>query len=245
MAAAPAAIPQFLNYDDIEPYIRRHVRKWFYQGPFLTALREGRLNRPQLRYFALQYGHYSRHFPRVLGAAISAMEAMEDWWIPLADNLWDEAGRGVPNRSHGALYQTFLSSVDPEAVLAATTWGRAVQKAVTYFVRFFQNASPIDAMAAVGLGSELFASDVMGWILEGLRHPRYQHPRRLDLKFWETHVLRDEPRHYALCRKALLPRIGPEHLPRLVAVGLDIARSEALMYTEILEEFPCRTIPSP
>ncbi|MCY0907742.1 MAG: iron-containing redox enzyme family protein, partial [Sulfobacillus thermotolerans] len=80
-------------------------------SPFFEALAAGQYTPIQLRHFAIQYGYYSRHFPRVLGAAISAMAPYPQWWMPLADNLWDEAGRGVPGKSHEELYRTFLLSV--------------------------------------------------------------------------------------------------------------------------------------
>ncbi len=55
----------------------------------------------------------------MLGAAISAMAPAGVWWIPLADNLWDEAGRGIPGKSHEELYKTFLLSADPQLTLDA------------------------------------------------------------------------------------------------------------------------------
>jgi len=226
----------FAHYPDVERAITQAVDRWFYRGPFFRALRSGMLERPALRYFAVQYGHYSRHFPRILGAAIAAAEGDVAWWVPLADNLWDEAGRGVLGHTHQDLYRTFLVSVDPEADLAREPMGEAVERAVARFLRFFRRATPLEAIAGVGLGSELFAGTVMGWIRDGLAHPRYQSPRPLDLRFWHVHVTVDEPRHYALLRGLLEAHDTPEDLARMAAVGLRLARWEAAMYTGIWRE---------
>lgn len=234
-------MPVISQYSAVEPVILASVQTWFYDGPFFQTLRQGGLDRPGLIYFTVQYGHYSRQFPRVLGAAISAMAPDADWWIPLADNLWDEAGRGLPGKSHQALYQTFMNSVEPNLDPQRFPMGPAVTRAVDTFLTFFRQARPLEAMAAVGLGSELFAGTVMGWILDGLQHPRYQAPHPLDLGFWQVHVDRDEPRHYALCKTVLEPAARVADLPTLVDIGLDIARSEAEMYTGILQEIIAHT----
>jgi pyrroloquinoline-quinone synthase len=228
--------PALTRYGDVERTIAEAVDRWFRRGPFFRALGAGALERPALRYFAVQYGHYSRHFPRILGAAIAAAEGDAAWWVPLADNLWDEAGRGVPGHTHQDLYRTFLVSVDPAADLEREPMGPGVRRAVDRFLRFFRRATPLDAVAGVGLGSELFAGTVMAWIRDGLAHPHYQTPRPLDLRFWHVHVTVDEPRHYALLRGILAAHGTPEELARMAAVGLKLARWEAAMYTDIWRE---------
>ncbi len=219
----------------------RLVTREFFGAPFFQSLTTGEYDWPQLRYFALQYGHYSRNFPRILGAAISAMEPSSEWWIPLADNLWDEAGRGLPGHNHQALYQTFLSSVDPRLATAdpaplPTAMGAAVAAAVQTFLTFFRTASPLQAMAAVGLGSEFFAGRVMGTIGLGLAHPRYNARRRLNLSFWTIHAEHDEPRHYQLCREILVRYQAPQDLDLLWQTGAFIACSEAKMYHQLDQE---------
>lgn len=217
------------------------VRREFFNAPFFRALAQGDYDASQLRHFALQYGHYSRNFPRILGAAISAMEPLSEWWVPLADNLWDEAGRGSSSRSHQALYQTFLSSIDPCLggdlhPVPDAPMGSAVAEAVDTFLSFFRRATPMEAMAAVGLGSEFFAGQVMGRIGEGLRHPHYNASRPLNLGFWTIHAEHDEPRHYALCRQVLIRYTRPQDLEVLWNVGSSVARSEAKMYQDLYQE---------
>lgn len=214
----------------------------FLQQPFFQTLLEGRWDPAFLRYFASQYAHYSAHFPRVLGAAIAAMKPRDAWWIPLADNLWDEAGRGKPGASHAALYRTFWISVDASAkdwCEDPAQWPRispAVEKAVAAFLEFFRSARPLEAMAAVGFGSEFFAGEVMGTIARGLKHPAYQSRGGIDTRFWDLHAERDEPRHYALCREVLLTHASEEDWPHLLAIGQHIAETEARMYGDLFKE---------
>lgn len=227
----------------VEAAMHQVVRQAFFEAPFFQALAEGRLSRAQLRHFAIQYAFYSALFPRVLAAAIAALAPYEDWWIPLADNLWDEAGRGQAGRSHGALYRTFLASVDPSLPynrhgLPDVPVSPAVTRTVESYVEFFRRADPLAAMAAVGLGSELFAGSVMGFIGNALQQRAYQSPRPLDTRFWAVHADTHEPRHWLLCRSVLVRETSPAGWPALLTVGVDIAEAEAAMYTALYEESP-------
>lgn len=231
----------FHTYAQVEDAMAVVVENAFFERPFFRDLMAGSWSLGFLRYFAVQYGHYSAHFPRVLGAAIAAMAPLDAWWIPLADNLWDEAGRGIPGRSHAILYRTFLVSVAPDIpadFLTAPAWqmGNAVNRAIQTFLQFFRQATPLEAMAAVGLGSEFFAGRVMGTIGQGLRHPAYQRHGPIDTRFWDSHANTHEPRHYALCRDILLAYSHPADLTRMFEVGRTIAESEAAMYDGLYRE---------
>ena len=230
----------FSHYAEVEIAMNEVVRKEFTEADFFRSLRNGFYTMSQVRYFAVQYAHYSRHFPRILGAAISAMPPQDTWWVPLADNLWDEAGRGAPGKSHEQLYKTFLLSIHPNVELEErgvpkAAVSNAVSNAIHTFIDFFRAATPLEAMAAVGLGSEMFAGNVMGDIANGLRHPRYNHPP-LNLTFWDVHANEHEPRHYQLCKDILVRFPDPTDLTRIYEVGALIAKSEAAMYAQLHEE---------
>ncbi len=229
------------NIDQVEQAIFELVNREFLQGAFFQTLLEGEYSIGQIRYFAIQYSYYSRHFPRVLGAAISAMAPFHSWWMPLADNLWDEAGRGENGRSHEELYRTFLVSVDPNIQLdehgvPKEPMSEAVGLAIQTFLAFFRNASPLEAMAAVGFGSELFAGLVMGTIGRGLKHSAYNQDRILNVFFWEAHADEHEPRHYQLCKDVLVGFKDPADLAIMHDVGASIAKSEARMYAQLHQE---------
>lgn len=235
------SVLRFSSYEQVEEQMNRVVEKKFYEGNFFKNLLQGSYTLPQIRSFAIQYSYYSRNFPRVLGAAISAMAPIDSWWVRLADNLWDEAGRGVPGESHEQLYRTFLLSVDPEIPLDENgipnePMSPAVDKAIRTFIEFFRGASPLEAMAAVGLGSEMFAGSVMGTIGRGLQHPSYNAERPLNVLFWTLHAYQHEPHHYQLCKDILVRFTDPDSLQTMFEVGRSIAASEALMYEGMHQE---------
>ncbi len=236
----PLADP--VNLDDAESQMRVWVDQEFFTSPFFVSLQAGAYSPAQIRYFAIQYGYYSRNFPRVLGAAISAMAPAGVWWIPLADNLWDEAGRGIPGKSHEELYKTFLFSTDPQLTLDAQglppePMSPVVGQATESFIEFFRAAAtPLQAMAAVGLGSEFFAGEVMGRIARYLEHPAFNKGNLLDLTFWKVHAETDEPRHYQLCRSILQEFRAPGEPRMMLEIGKNIAASELAMYTGLHQE---------
>ncbi len=229
------------RYESVEAMMFDLVQDIFFNDVFFQWLLSGNYSMRQIRYFALQYNYYSRHFPRVLGAAISAMAPQSSWWIPLADNLWDEAGRGEAGQSHEELYRTFLLSVDSKIPfdtmgLPKEPMSHSVSTAITTFLQFFQSATPLQAMVAVGLGSEMFAGQVMGTIGRGLRHDRYNADHRLNTLFWDVHANEHEPRHYQLCKDILIQHQTAENLDMMYQVGASIAKSEAMMYRQLHDE---------
>ncbi|TCP52829.1 pyrroloquinoline quinone (PQQ) biosynthesis protein C [Tumebacillus sp. BK434] len=234
-------LPAFQTYREVEQAVLAEVEKTILGGRFLTTLHSGGFTAAQLREFALQYSYYSRNFPRVLGAAVAAVEPLDRWWVPLVDNMWDEAGRGNPKGYHSKMYRTFLESVAPDVAISDEhvpdyPVGGATKKAVESFLSFLKNATTLEAMAAVGLGSELFAGLVMGEIGQGLRHPNYNEETRVNVGFWMAHADTHEPRHYQLCKDVLLDFSSPEHLQTIYRAGVTIALSEARFYDELYVE---------
>ncbi len=235
------SVLDFHEYSQVEDAINKLVEVEFDDKPFFKALVNGELTYDQIRYFAIQYSFYSRHFPRVLGAAISAMNPLDTWWVPLADNLWDEAGRGQPGKSHEQLYKTFLYSIDTNVPvdqngLVTIPMSKAVETAINTFIEFFHRATPFEAMVAVGLGSEMFAGSVMGLIGRGFDHDNYQTHGKINTLFWRAHADEHEPRHYQLCKDVLVNYTKPQELQRMYEVGAYIAKSEARMYDELYKE---------
>lgn len=229
------------TYADVERAVMEQVEAQIVQGRFLKALQAGEFTAAQIREFALQYSYYSRNFPRVLGAAVAAVEPLDRWWVPLVDNMWDEAGRGNPKGYHSRMYRTFLESVAPDVVINEEhvpdyPVGAATKRAVDSFIEFLRQATTLEAMAAVGLGSELFAGLVMGLIGEGLRHPNYNEPGKVNVGFWMAHADTHEPRHYQLCRDVLIDFPAPEQLQAIYHAGVTIAMSEARFYDELYDE---------
>ncbi|HEU4965308.1 MAG TPA: iron-containing redox enzyme family protein [Bacilli bacterium] len=241
----PVAERTFDTYEQVEKAIWDEVETHIVNGRFLKALLAGEFRDDQIRYFALQYAYYSRNFPRVLGAAIAAVEPLDRWWVPLVDNLWDEAGRGNPKGYHSRLYRSFLESVAPDVAISDehvpdAPVGAATQQAVSAFLDFLRSCSTLEAMAAVGLGSELFAGRVMGLIGAGLRHPQYNRTRKVNVAFWLLHADTHEPRHYELCKDVLTDFASRGNLQTIYRAGVYIALSEARFYDELYSEMTAR-----
>jgi pyrroloquinoline quinone (PQQ) biosynthesis protein C len=231
----------FRTYEEVEEAVMRKVEERIINGRFLTTLLRGEFASEQIAEFALQYSYYSRNFPRVLGAAIAAVEPLDSWWVPLVDNLWDEAGRGNPKAYHSKMYRTFLETAAPDVTISEQQVpdypvGTATKLAVDAFIQFLRNATTLQAMAAVGLGSELFAGQVMGLIGQGLKHPNYNRQNRLNVGFWMAHADTHEPRHYQLCKEILVQFTSTEELQQIYEAGVYIAMSEANFYDGLYEE---------
>ena len=236
---------EFRTYADVEAALWELVEAKIVEGRFMRTLCSGAFTLAQIREFALQYSYYSRNFPRVLGAAVAAVEPLDRWWVPLVDNLWDEAGRGNPKGYHSKMYRTFLESVAPDVMINEENVpdypvGNAAKQAVDTFIQFLQGASTLEAMAAVGLGSELFAGKVMGLIGEGLRHPHYNGEQRVNVGFWMAHADTHEPRHYQLCKDVLINFSQPEELQKIYRAGALMALSEAQFYEGLYDEIMSR-----
>lgn len=230
---------RFESYEQVEQAVWDVVEREIIQGRFMQTLLRGEFTARQIAEFALQYSYYSRSFPRTLGAAIMAMKPEDDWWVPLVDNLWDEGGRGDPMRYHSRLYWTFLTTAAPDVPCDGYAprypVSPAVEDAVNTLINFLKYATPLEAMAAIGLGSEMFAGKVMGMIGEALTHPNYNQKQKLDVRFWTVHADEHEPRHYQLCKDVLVRHTQPEELEAMYRAGSYIARSEARMYDGIYE----------
>jgi pyrroloquinoline quinone (PQQ) biosynthesis protein C len=234
------SIHTFKSYEEVEQAVMNQVEERILNGRFLTALAKGEFTETQIREFALNYSYYSRSFPRVLGAAVAAVEPLDKWWVPLVDNLWDEAGRGNPKGDHSRMFRTFLESAAPDISISdehVPDYPVSVpaKRAVDTFIYFLQNATSLEAMAAVGLGSELFAGIVMGTIGEALKHPNYNANRKLNVAFWMAHADSHEPRHYQLCKDVLVNFTSVEDLQAIYQAGVYIAMSEANFYEGIYE----------
>ncbi|WP_027415931.1 TenA family transcriptional regulator [Aneurinibacillus terranovensis] len=233
---------KFESYEHVEAAIWNIVEEEIIGAPFMQTLLAGEWSKHQVAEFALQYSYYSRNFPRVLGAAIAAVEPEDDWWISIADNLWDEAGRGKPQAYHSRLYHSFLITAAPdvptnEKYIPDYPVSPAAREAVDSFISFLRTATPLEAMAAIGFGSEMFAGKVMGLIGQGLKHENYNKEMPLNVTFWTVHADTHEPRHYELCKNVLTRFTTADDLESMYRAGAYITRSEARFYNKIFKNF--------
>ena len=151
--------------------------------PYLTQLKTGFAPNPELAiaYFASQYEHYSAWFPKYVNAVIAKLSE-DNHKQHLQDNLREEAGQlneeeqialqamnidlsWVLGIAHPALFQKFKL-----AVCKNQHW--EMQKAVKnwreQFLSYLENSSEIEAVGAIGLGTESIVKHFYSDIIEAI-----------------------------------------------------------------------------
>jgi len=145
----------------------------------------------------------------------------------LVRNLWDEHGRGDPERSHRALYARFLRSLGVAEPLKAVRRFRSTRNYVQRMLALCRGSGLAQVMGALCFGVESYTSEQYRRMLEGLqRHRAWEDG---DLDFFEVHV-QDDPRHY----KELLDVLSGL---RLVPERTDAVRQGALAAIRLELEF--------
>jgi pyrroloquinoline quinone (PQQ) biosynthesis protein C len=125
-----------------------------YRDPLLDAIRSGRMSRAGMKLWVAQAMMVVREFTRF----ISAMHANcphADAQLLLAENLWEEHGKGVAGRDHYSLIRRLaraLGATDEE--LDQTSPLPETTGYIAYCFEVTRNSSFIEGMAAIGIGIE-------------------------------------------------------------------------------------------
>ncbi|MBI4170720.1 MAG: iron-containing redox enzyme family protein [Candidatus Aenigmarchaeota archaeon] len=77
---------------------------------FLTQFASGKSSKEEVKRFAVEFYHFSRHFPLVL-CSLLVNTADEAEAAELTKILTSELGDGIPEKRHELLYRDFLRSV--------------------------------------------------------------------------------------------------------------------------------------
>lgn len=198
----------------------------------LSAIRSGSLSSTQLFRFACEYQIVSEHFPRNLCAA-AALLPNDEARVFLISNLWDEHGRGDPDRSHRTLYRRFIG-----ALAAATEEPRRapLPSTIAYVDEMLALCGRRDVAAAVGalcFGVESYTSEQYRRTLEGLE--KYHFFAEADLEFFRVHIDHD-PRHYSeLLDIVSLLELVPAHFASLRDGAAEALRLELMMWDGIAQ----------
>lgn len=158
--------------------------------PLLAAIGQGTLSAKAALHVFTQYGHYCEYFPRFLASA-AAKVPHEEWREPIVRNLWEEHGEGNPARSHRVLYRRFLDSLAArtDSTSCLRTPGPAVSRYLARLDEFFRDASPLEAIGAIGPGTEDVTPAQYAAILAGLATQPWA--AGCDLEFFTVHVSAD------------------------------------------------------
>ncbi|HJQ68573.1 MAG TPA: iron-containing redox enzyme family protein [Blastocatellia bacterium] len=128
-----------------------------YRDPLLDAIRSGRMSRAGMKLWVAQAMMVVREFTRF----ISAMHANcphADAQLLLAENLWEEHGKGVAGRDHYSLIRRLarsLGATDEE--LDRTRPLAETADYIAYCFKATRESSFIEGMAAIGIGIEYFS----------------------------------------------------------------------------------------
>lgn len=198
--------------------------------PFLQRFASGDFADQQqaLRTYAREYSGYSAWFPHYLRAVISRLPSPAHREL-LQHNLDEEQGlmspedcetlraAGIdPNRvqgiPHSQLFRSFCRSVGlADAELANPTPAAARWR--TRFLTYLQNATPAEAVGALGFGTEQIVRPIYKQLLQGILGLGTL--RRSEFVFFELHYLVDDQHQQDLANIATELALAPGGLDQL------------------------------
>jgi pyrroloquinoline quinone (PQQ) biosynthesis protein C len=161
-----------------------------YRDPMFNAIRAGRMSREGIKLWTLQAMFVVRQFTRFI-SAIHANCPHRDAQALLAENLWEEHGRGGEERDHYSLAKRMAKSLgasDEEISLARPLPETADY--INYCFKITRDGSFIEAMAAIGLGIEYYMPVFFGVMAESLR-TNYGLASE-DIEYLSVHIEDDE-----------------------------------------------------
>jgi pyrroloquinoline-quinone synthase len=166
------------------------ARREGFRDPFFAALRNGQLSRDAVKRWALQASFVVREFTRF----ISAMHANcphRDAQQLLAENLWEEHGKGREARDHYQLIRRMaqrLGASDEELATAAPL--PETTDYINYCFKVTRDGGFIEGMAAIGVGIESFSPRFFAALAEQLQSQF--NLAREDVDYLLVHVGEDE-----------------------------------------------------
>lgn len=182
----PATMTGARFVDELFSILREHS----YRDPMVDAVRTGSMSRAGLRLWTLQAGQVVRQFTRF----ISAMHANcphRDAQHLLAENLWEEHGRGSLSHDHYSLVRKLsrsLGATDQEIDAAKPLPETAAY--IDHCLKITRELPFVESMTAIAVGIEVFMPAFFGILAEklcsnyGLTND--------DVEFLRVHVSQDE-----------------------------------------------------
>ena len=161
-----------------------------YRDPLLDAIRSGRMSRAGMKLWVGQAMMIVREFTRFI-SAIHANCPYADAQLLLAENLWEEHGRGVEGRDHFSLIKRLARSLGAtDAELEQTAPLPETAAYIDYCLKVTREDSFIEGMAAIGIGIEYFSPRFFAALAAALIE-HYGISRR-DAEYLLVHVGEDE-----------------------------------------------------
>jgi pyrroloquinoline-quinone synthase len=140
-----------------------------YRDPMLEAVRKGSMSPDGLRLWTLQAALVVRHFTRFI-SAIHANCPHRDGQQLLAENLWEEHGRGVPDRDHYSLILRLARSLGAtDRDLDNVEPLPETDAYIKHCLNVTRQDSFVESLTAIAVGIEIFMPAFFGTLAESLR----------------------------------------------------------------------------
>ncbi len=172
--------------DELLSILRQHS----FRDPVFDAIRTGRMSRAGAKTWALQAMLVVSQFTRFI-SAIHANCPHRDAQQLLAENLWEEHGRGSTERDHLSLAKRLAGSLgaSDEEINRAEPFPETAAY-INHCLKATREGSFIEGMTAIGIGIEYYIPKFFGALADSLC--AHYGLTREDVEFLSVHVGEDE-----------------------------------------------------
>lgn len=172
--------------DELFAILREHS----FRDPMFDAVRSGSMSRLGIRLWSLQASLVVREFTCFVSAIHSNCPNRDGQQL-LAENLWEEHGRGRPDRDHYVLVRKLARSLgatdsDLDNVKPLPETARYIE----HCFNVTRNATFVESMTALGIGVESFMPAFFGALAASLCSQHQLSPD--DVEYLSVHVNEDE-----------------------------------------------------
>jgi pyrroloquinoline-quinone synthase len=166
------------------------LREQRFRDPFFDAVRKGTISREAVKLWIFQASLVVRQFTRFI-SAIHANCPHRDAQQLLAENLWEEHGRGVHSRDHYSLIRKMARSLGAtDRDLDDARPLKETDEYIAHCLKVTRELSFVESMTAIAVGIEIFMPAFFGPLAENLCS-KYGLTRD-DADYLMVHVVEDE-----------------------------------------------------
>lgn len=165
-------------------------REHSFRDPMFDAVRSGSMSCAGVRLWTLQAALVVRQFTRFI-SAIHANCPHRDAQQLLAENLWEEHGKGITSRDHYSLIRKMARSLGAtDRDLDDAQPLKETEEYINHCLKVTRELSFVEAMTAIAVGIEIFMPAFFGTLGESLCS-NYGLTRG-DVDYLLVHVAEDE-----------------------------------------------------
>lgn len=166
------------------------LREQKFRDPLFDAVRKGTVSREAVKLWMLQASIVVRQFTRFI-SAIHANCPHRDAQQLLAENLWEEHGKGVTSRDHYSLIRKLARSLGAtDRDLDDAHPLKETDEYINHCLTVTRELSFVESMTAIAVGIEIFMPAFFGPLAESLCS-KYGVTRD-DVDYLLVHVAEDE-----------------------------------------------------